>query len=70
MIVMVLNELLVLEPASAQGEHGWIDITWHIQRGAQSETSACTQGEYEQQKVYQRREYLGLPFALDVKGGE
>ena len=37
---------LVLEPASAQGEHGWIDTTWHIQRGAQSETSACTQGEY------------------------
>jgi len=45
MIAMVLNELLVLEPASAQGEHGWIDITWHIQRGAHSEISAGTQGE-------------------------
>jgi len=38
--------------------------------GAQSETSACTQGEYGQQNVYQRREYLGPPFSLDVKGGE
>jgi hypothetical protein len=42
--------------------------------GAKSETSACTQGEYGQQygqqEVYQRREHLGPPFALDVKGGE
>jgi len=35
-----------------------------------SETSACTQGEHGQQNVYQRREYLGPPFALDVKRGE
>jgi hypothetical protein len=38
--------------------------------GAHSETSAGTQGEYGQQKIYQGREYLGTPFALDVKGGE
>ena len=38
--------------------------------GAHLEISAGTQGEYGQQKVYQRREYLGPPFALDVKGGE
>ena len=38
--------------------------------GAHSEISAGTQGEYGQQKVYQGREYLGPPFALDVKGGE
>jgi len=50
MIVMVLNGLLVLELASSQGEHGWIDTTWHIQRGSQSEISIGTQGEYEQQK--------------------
>ena len=36
----------------------------------QSETSACTQRQYGQQNVDQRREYLGLTFALDVKGGE
>ena len=38
--------------------------------GAHLEISASTQGDYGQQKVYQRREYLGPPFALDVKGGE
>ena len=38
--------------------------------GAQSKISAGTQGKYGQQKVYQGRELLGLPFALDVKGGE
>ena len=38
--------------------------------GAQSAISAGTQGEYGQHNVYQGREYLGSPFALDVKGGE
>jgi len=38
--------------------------------GAQSKISVGTQGEYGHQNVYQRGEYLGLPFALDVKGGE
>jgi len=37
---------------------------------AQSKISACTQGEYGQHNVYQGREYIGLPFSLDVKGGE
>jgi len=37
---------------------------------AQSEISACTQGEYGQQNVYQGRKYIGPPFALDVKGEE
>jgi len=27
-------------------------------------------GGYGKQNVYQGREYLGPPFALDVKGGE
>jgi len=34
MTIMVLNGLLVFELASAQGEHGWIDTTWHIQKGS------------------------------------
>jgi len=34
--------------ACAQGEHGRIGTSWHIQRGAQSEMSAGTQGEYGQ----------------------
>jgi len=38
--------------------------------GAQSEISACTQGEYGKHSVYQEREYIGPPFSLDVKGGE
>jgi len=38
--------------------------------GVQSEISAGTQGEYGHQNVYQGREYLGPPFALDVRGGE
>jgi len=38
--------------------------------GAQSEISTGTQGKYGHWKVYQGREQLGLPFALDVKGGE
>jgi len=52
---------------------GSMDVLVHLgmyKRGAQSEISASTQGEYGQQKVYQGREYLGPPFALDVKGGE
>ena len=31
---MILNEVLVLNLSFAQGEHGWIDTSWHIQRGS------------------------------------
>ena len=34
MTTMVLNGLLLFEIASAQGEHGQIDTTWHIQNGS------------------------------------
>jgi len=53
-------------------EGAWTD--WYILAYTKGELNQKLQhvlrGEYGQQNVYKRREYLGSPFAFDVKGGE
>ena len=67
---MILDEVLVLNLFLLRGSMDGLIHLGIYKGGAHSEISAGTQGEYGQQKVYQGREYLGPPFALDVKGGE
>jgi hypothetical protein len=56
--------------ACTQGEHGQIGTPWHIQRGSFQRFQQVLRGSMDSRMFIKEREYLGPPFALDVKGGE
>ena len=66
---MILNEMLVLNLSFAQGEHGWIDTSWHIQRGSSfRDFSRYSGGVWTAECLSRKENILVRPLPLMSKG--